>query len=361
MEEDFGGVMGSEATHYTPTPSLAQEVEQQQSIKHKGDEFVMKQALVCGAGGFIGGHLVKRLKHEGYWVRGVDIKEHEFAQTAADEFLLLDLREEENCQAALTLGDGTFDEVYQLAADMGGMGFIHTAECEIMHNSVLINVHMTHHAANMGVSRYFFSSSACVYRDMAIGEPEMTEEEAIPAHPDNEYGWEKLYSERMAMTYGRHYPMQVRIARFQNCYGPEGTWTGGREKAPAAICRKVAEVEDGGTIEVWGDGTAVRSYTYVDDMVDGIYRLMHSDLEGAANIGCPQYVSVNELVETVSKVAGKKINVKHVEGPVGVQSRNFSNARIYSIGWQAKFFLEDGIARTYPWVEEQVLKARAGG
>jgi GDP-D-mannose 3',5'-epimerase len=361
MEEDFGGVMGSEATHYTPTPSLAQEVEQQQSIKHKGDEFVMKQALVCGAGGFIGGHLVKRLKQEGYWVRGVDIKEHEFAQTAADEFLLLDLREEENCQAALTLGDGTFDEVYQLAADMGGMGFIHTAECEIMHNSVLINVHMTHHAANMGVSRYFFSSSACVYRDMAIGEPEMTEKEAIPAHPDNEYGWEKLYSERMAMTYGRHYPMQVRIARFQNCYGPEGTWTGGREKAPAAICRKVAEVEDGGTIEVWGDGTAVRSYTYVDDMVDGIYRLMHSDLEGAANIGCPQYVSVNELVETVSKVAGKKINVKHVEGPVGVQSRNFSNARIYSIGWQAKFFLEDGIARTYPWVEEQVLKARAGG
>jgi GDP-D-mannose 3',5'-epimerase len=321
----------------------------------------MKKALVCGAGGFIGGHLVKRLKREGYWVRGVDIKEHEFAQTAADEFLLLDLREEENCRAALTLGNGTFDEVYQLAADMGGMGFIHTAECEIMHNSVLINVHMTRHAANMGVSRYFFSSSVCVYRDMAVGEPEMTEEEAIPAHPDNEYGWEKLYSERMAMTYGRHYPMQVRIARFQNCYGPEGTWTGGREKAPAAISRKVAEVEDGGTIEVWGDGTAVRSYTYVDDMVNGIYMLMQSDLEGAVNIGCPQYVSVDELVEMVAEVAGKRINIKHVEGPVGVQSRNFSNARIYSIGWQAKFFLEDGIARTYPWVEEQVLKARAGG
>jgi nucleoside-diphosphate-sugar epimerase len=321
----------------------------------------MKRALVCGAGGFIGGHLVKRLKQEGYWVRGVDIKEHEFAQTAADEFLLLDLREEENCQAALSLGDGTFDEVYQLAADMGGMGFIHTAECEIMHNSVLINVHMTHHAANLGVPRYFFSSSVCVYRDMVVGEPEMTEADAIPAHPDNEYGWEKLYSERVAMAYGRHYPMQVRIARFQNCYGPEGTWTGGREKAPAAISRKVAEVEDGGTIEVWGDGTAVRSYTYVDDMVDGIYMLMQSDLEGAVNIGCPQYVSVNELVDMVAKVAGKKINVKHVEGPVGVQSRNFSNARIYSTGWQAKFFLEDGIARTYPWVEEQVRKARAGG
>jgi len=321
----------------------------------------MKRALVCGAGGFIGGHLVKRLKQEGYWVRGVDIKEHEFAQTAADEFLLLDLREEENCQAALSLGDGTFDEVYQLAADMGGMGFIHTAECEIMHNSVLINVHMTHHAANLGVPRYFFSSSVCVYRDMVVGEPEMTEADAIPAHPDNEYGWEKLYSERVAMAYGRHYPMQVRIARFQNCYGPEGTWTGGREKAPAAISRKVAEVEDGGTIEVWGDGTAVRSYTYVDDMVDGIYMLMQSDLEGAVNIGCPQYVSVNELVDMVAKVAGKKINVKHVEGPVGVQSRNFSNARIYSTGWQAKFFLEDGIARTYPWVEDQVRKARAGG
>ena len=321
----------------------------------------MKRALVCGAGGFIGGHLVKRLKREGYWVRGVDIKEHEFAQTAADEFLLLDLREEENCQAALSLGDSTFDEVYQLAADMGGMGFIHTAECEIMHNSVLINVHMTHHAANLGVPRYFFSSSVCVYRDMVVGEPEMTEADAIPAHPDNEYGWEKLYSERVAMAYGRHYPMQVRIARFQNCYGPEGTWTGGREKAPAAISRKVAEVEDGGTIEVWGDGTAVRSYTYVDDMVDGIYMLMQSDLEGAVNIGCPQYVSVNELVDTVAKVAGKKINVKHVEGPVGVQSRNFSNARIYSTGWQAKFFLEDGIARTYPWVEDQVRKARAGG
>jgi GDP-D-mannose 3',5'-epimerase len=327
----------------------------------------MKRALVCGAGGFIGGHLVKKLKREGYWVRGVDIKEHEFAQTAADEFLLLDLREEENCQAALTLGDGhpstgsgkTFDEVYQLAADMGGMGFIHTAECEIMHNSALINIHMTHHAANMGVPRYFFSSSVCVYRDMAVGEPEMTEAEAIPAHPDNEYGWEKLYSERVAMAYGRHYPMQVRIARFQNCYGPEGTWTGGREKAPAALSRKVAEVEDGGTVKVWGNGTAVRSYTYVNDMVDGIYMLMQSDLEGAVNIGCPQYVSVDELVETVAKVARKRINIKHVEGPVGVQSRNFSNARIYSIGWQAKFFLEDGIARTYPWVEEQVLKARA--
>jgi GDP-D-mannose 3',5'-epimerase len=318
----------------------------------------MKKALVCGAGGFIGGHLVKKLKQEGYWVRGVDIKEHEFAQTAADEFLRLDLREEQNCQAALSLDDGRFDEVYQLAADMGGMGFIHSAECEIMHNSALINIHMTHTASQMGIPRYFFSSSVCVYRDMQPGEPEMTEAEAIPANPDNEYGWEKLYAERMAMAYARNRGMVVRIARFQNCYGPEGTWRGGREKAPAAICRKVAEVEDDGTIEVWGDGSAIRSYTYVADMVDGIYRLMHSDLEGAVNIGCPEYVSVNELVATVAQVAGKKINVKHVEGPVGVQSRNFSNERIYSTGWQAKYFLKDGIACTYPWISEQVRKTK---
>ncbi len=318
----------------------------------------MKKALVCGAGGFIGGHLVKKLKREGYWVRGVDIKNHEFAKSAADEFCLLDLREPQNCKTALTLEGSQFDEVYQLAADMGGMGFIHSAETEIMHNSVLINIHMTHLAAMMGIPRYFFSSSVCVYRDMKVGEPEMTEAEAIPAHPDNEYGWEKLYSERAAMAYGRHYKTQFRIARFQNCYGPEGTWTGGREKAPAAISRKVAEVEDGGTIEVWGDGTAVRSYTYVSDMVDGIYMLMHSDLEGAVNIGCPQYVSVKELVDTVAKVAGKKINIKYVPGPVGVQSRNFSNDRIYSIGWQAKVYLEDGIRNTYPWVEAQVKAKR---
>ena len=321
----------------------------------------MKKALVCGAGGFIAGHLVKRLKAEGYWVRGVDIKPHEFAPSAADEFMLLDLREPANCRTVLTLPlGGTFDEVYQLAADMGGMGFIHSAECEIMHNSVLINVHMTRTAAEMGVPRYFFSSSVCVYRDMQPGEPEMTEDQAVPAHPDNEYGWEKLYSERMLQAYGRHYGMTVRIARFQNCYGPEGTWTGGREKAPAAMCRKVAEVEDGGTIPVWGDGTAIRSYTYVDDMVDGIYRLMHSDLEGPTNIGNPEYVSVRELVDIVAEVAGKQINVEWVKGPVGVQSRNFSNARIYTTGWRAHTSTLEGIRRTYPWIEAQVLAARAG-
>jgi nucleoside-diphosphate-sugar epimerase len=287
-------------------------------------------------------------------VRSVDIKPHEWSPAAADEFLLLDLRIEENCRKALTVDVGTFDEVYQLAADMGGMGFIHSAETEIMHNSALINIYMTDLAARMCVPRYFFSSSVCVYRDMKRGEPEMSEDQAIPAHPDNEYGWEKLYSERIAMAYERRYGMQVRIARFQNCYGPEGTWTGGREKAPAAMSRKVAEAENGGTIEVWGDGSAVRSYTYVSDMVDGIYLLMHSDLKGAVNIGCPQYVTVDELAKTVAKVAGKKIIIKHVKGPVGVQSRNFSNERIFSLGWKAKVYLEDGIKLTYPWVEEQV-------
>ncbi len=318
----------------------------------------MKKALVCGAGGFIGGHLVKKLRREGFWVRGVDIKPHEWSPDAADEMLLLDLREEGNCRRALTLPEGSFDEVYQLAADMGGMGFIHSAECEIMHNSALINIHMIHNAAAMKIPRYFFSSSVCVYRDMKPGEPEMTEAQAIPAHPDNEYGWEKLYAERMAMAYGRNRGIQVRIARFQNCYGPEGTWTGGREKAPAALCRKVAETTDGGAIDVWGDGSAIRSYTYVEDMVEGIYLLMHSELEGAVNIGCPEYVSVDELANTVMEVSGKNVQIKHVPGPVGVQSRNFSNERIYSLGWRAKFFLKDGISRTYPWIEEQVKKGQ---
>jgi nucleoside-diphosphate-sugar epimerase len=319
----------------------------------------MKKALVCGAGGFIAGHLVKHLKKEGYWVRGVDIKLHEFSPSAADEFLVRDLRQEQQCIEALTLGGGKFDEVYQLAADMGGMGFIHSAECEIMHNSALINIHMTHSMAQLGIPRYFFSSSACVYRDMQVGEPEMTEAQAIPANPDNEYGWEKLYAERVAMAYARNRGIEVRIARFQNCYGPEGTWRGGREKAPAAMCRKVAETKDGGEIEVWGDGSAVRSYTYVADMIDGIYRLMQSDLIGAANIGCPEYVTVDELVSVVAAAAGKHIKIKHVKGPVGVHSRNFSNARIESLGWKSRYSLKDGIALTYPWIEAQVNAARA--
>lgn len=315
----------------------------------------MKTALVCGAGGFIGAHLVRHLKAQGYWVRGVDIKHPEFSPSAADEFRLLDLRDPRDCEFALRVDP---DEVYQLAADMGGMGFIHGAECEIMRNSALININMVHAAAQAKVKRYFFSSSVCVYRDMVPGEGEMTEAGAYPAQPDNEYGWEKLYAERIALAYGRRHGMAVRIARFQNCYGPEGTWMGGREKAPAAICRKVAEAQDGGSIEVWGDGTAIRSYTYIEDMVDGIYRLMQSDLEGAVNIGNPEYVSVDELVHLVAETAGKRIRIRHVEGPVGVRSRNFSNARIATTGWRARWPVHEGIDRTYPWIAAQVEAAK---
>jgi len=315
---------------------------------------MIKKALVCGAGGFIGSHLVKRLKKDGAWVRGVDIKRPEFSAAAADEFLLLDLREEANCRAAAAPRGEPFDEVYQLAADMGGMGFIHAAECEIMRNSALINIHMTHSAANAGVKRYLFSSSACVYRDMRPEEPELSEEEAYPAFPDNEYGWEKLYAERMAMAYGRRTGMAVRIARFQNTYGPEGTWRGGREKAPAALCRKTAEVEDGGTIEIWGDGTAMRAYTYIDDLLDGIILLMGSDLENGVNIGRQEYVSVNDLVGTIASIAGKKVTVKHIDGPVGVKARNFRADRVAAAGWRSRFSLKDGLSRTYPWVKAQV-------
>jgi len=312
-------------------------------------------ALVCGAGGFIGSHLVKRLKRDGHWVRGVDLKYPEFSPTAADEFLLLDLREKPNCERAVRTSEGRpFEEVYQLAADMGGMGFIQSAECEIMRNSALINIHMTNAAATAGVKRYFFSSSACVYRNMKPDEPELSEAEAYPALPDNEYGWEKLYAERMAMAYGRRFGMVVRIARFQNTYGPEGTWQGGREKAPAAFCRKVAEAPDEGEIEAWGDGRAMRAYTYIDDLLDGIILLVHSDLEDGVNIGRQEYVSVDELARTVAEVAGKRIRIKHVPGPVGVDARNFRNDRVASLGWTSKISLKEGISRTYPWIRAQV-------
>jgi len=317
----------------------------------------VKRALVCGAGGFIGGHLVRRLKRDGYWVCGVDIKRPRFWPSIADEFIHTDLRMIAEVARIIWRPDWRFDEAYQLAADMGGMGFISTAECAIMRHNALINSNVLYESAVLGVKRYFFSSSVCVYRDMAVGEPPLTEDDAYPAMPDNEYGWEKLYAERMAMTYARHYPMKVRIARFQNTYGPYGTWTGGREKAPAAMCRKTAEAVDGGDVEVWGDGTAVRNYTYVDDLVDGIVRLMRSDLEGPVNIGSQEYVTVDELVGTVARVAGKRVNIVHVPGPVGVQSRNFTTGRIESLGWKARYSLEEGIWKTYPWIRDQLIQS----
>jgi nucleoside-diphosphate-sugar epimerase len=223
-----------------------------------------------------------------------------------------------------------------------------------MYNSAQINAHMTRCSALAGVKRYFFSSSACVYRDMRKDEPELSEEMAYPALPDNEYGWEKLYAERMAMAYGRRYGMAIRLARFQNCYGPEGTWRGGREKAPAALCRKIAEADDSGSIDVWGDGTAMRAYTYIDDMVDGIVALMHSHLEDGVNIGRQEYVSVDELAGLIAEVAGKKVRLNHVAGPVGVKARNFRVDRMKSIGWKSRISLREGIARTYPWIKGQV-------
>ena len=319
----------------------------------------MKKALVCGAGGFIAHHFVRLLKKRGYWVRGVDLKNPEYSNTSADQFIQLDLRQAENCQRALTLNPSErFDEVYQFAADMGGMGFIHAAECEIMINSSLINLQMVNAASQAEVGRYFFSSSACVYRDQQLGESYLAEEDAYPALPDNEYGWEKLYAERTALAFARNRGLTVRIARYQNCYGPEGTWRGGREKAPAALCCKIAQARDGDRIEVWGDGTASRVYTYVDDICAGTYALMQSDRAEPTNIGSSELTSVNELVETIAQVAGKHIDIQYVEGPVGVQARYHQTEKIQALGWSAQYSLQDGIAQTYPWIERQVQAAQ---
>jgi GDP-D-mannose 3', 5'-epimerase len=312
----------------------------------------MRRAVVCGAGGFIGHHLVRQLKDDGFWVRGVDVKAPGWSASAADEFVVCDLRDATAALAALDVAGGT-DHVYQLAADMGGMGFIHSAEADIMRNSVLINAHLIDAASRIGVGRYFYASSVCVYRDMQPGETELTEDDAYPALPDNEYGWEKLYTERMVQAFGRNHGFQTRIARFQNCYGPEGTWDGGREKAPAALCRKVAQSTDG-RVEVWGDGTAVRNFVYVADLVRAVRMLVDSDQAEPTNIGTREYVTVKELLDVVAQVAGKHITPVWVEGVVGVQSRNFSNDRIESLGWQPRFPLRDGLALTYPWIAAQV-------
>lgn len=324
-------------------------------------ETTKKQALVCGAGGFIGGHLVRKLKQEGFWVRGVDLKNPEFAPTAADEFVIGDLRDQQVCAKVL---DRPFDEVYQLAADMGGAGFIFTGEhdADIMHNSATVNLNIARLATKMGVKKIFYSSSACIYpayNQTDPQNPKCSEGSAYPAEPDSEYGWEKLFSERMYLAFCHNYKLNVRIARFHNIFGPEGTWTGGREKAPAAMCRKVAEAAEGGGIEIWGDGQQTRSFLYIDECLEGVRRLMDNpDFTGPVNIGSEEMVSINQLAEMVMSIAGKKLSIKHVSGPLGVRGRNSDNKLIQSkLGWAPSAPLRAGMEKTYRWIEEQVEQA----
>lgn len=315
----------------------------------------MKKALVCGAGGFIGVHLVRQLKKEGYWVRGVDIKKPDFSKSLADEFMLLDLSVKENCKKALKIKGG-FDEVYQLAADRGGVGYMVPKECEMMYNNVLIDTYMIDEGVKAKVGKYFYSSSVCVYRNMKQGDNPIKEDDVYPALPDNEYGWEKLYSERVALAYARKYKIKVRIARFHTTFGPEGTWEGLKPKAADDLCRKAAMAKDPGALEVWGDGKAIRSFTYIDDLIAGIRALVKSNIDVPANIGSPEYVKVDYLADCVIKASGKKLKIKHIKGPVGVAARNFSNSLIYSTGWKAKWKLADAIKIHYNWVKAQVDK-----
>lgn len=314
-----------------------------------------ERVLVTGAGGFIGHHMTKYLKAKGYWVRGVDIKWPSYEKTAADEFEILDLRRWPNCLQA-TRG---VDHVYNFAANMGGIGFIETVHGEIMHDNVLINTHMLEAARVQGVKRYFYSSSACVYATYKQKTPDvegLKESDAYPADPDNEYGWEKLYTERLCLNYAKDYGMTTRITRFHNIYGPLGTFDGGREKSPAAICRKIALAEDGGTIEIWGDGKQTRSYCYIDDCVEGVYRLMHSDFGDPLNIGSEEKVSINALVDMVAGIAGKQIHRKHdLTKPQGVRGRNSENSLIRKVlAWEPATPLEKGMEKTYRWIESEI-------
>lgn len=315
----------------------------------------MKKALICGAGGFIGTHLARRLKEEGYWVRGVDIKNPDFSTSVADEFLLLDLRLRENCELALKI-DGGFDEVYQLAADRGGAGYMVPKETEMMHNNVLINTYMIDEAVKAKIKKYFFASSVCVYKDMEIGAKTITEDDVYPAFPENEYGWEKLYSERMLQAYARKYNLQARIARFHTTFGPEGTWEGLKPKAADDLCRKAAMASDPGELEVWGNGKVVRCFTYIEDLLDGIRALVKSDIDTPANLGSNEYVEVNTLAKYVIDASGKDLKIKHIDGPVGVHARNFSDKLIKSTGWRPKWKLKDAIKVHYDWVKSQVDK-----
>jgi nucleoside-diphosphate-sugar epimerase len=319
------------------------------------------KVLVTGAGGFIGSHLVKRLKKEGCWVRGVDLKYPEFAETEADDFIIGDLRDPEICRY---ITDIRFDEVYQLAADMGGAGFVFTGEndADIMHNSAMINLNMLEACYKRNIKRIFYSSSACMYPEynqMDPENPKCSEDSAYPAAPDSEYGWEKLFSERLYLAYNRNYGMEVRIARYHNIFGPEGTWQGGREKAPAALCRKVAEAEDGGFIEVWGDGKQTRSFLYIDECLEGTIRLMRSDFTGPVNIGSEEMVTINQLAKMIIEISGKNLSVKNVPGPLGVRGRNSDNRLIEEkLGWKPSMPLKKGLEITYAWVKEQVEKSK---
>jgi len=317
----------------------------------------MKYILVCGAGGFIGSHLVKKLKKEGNWVRGVDLKYPEFAPTEADDFVIGDLREQDVVRRVVDRG---FDEVYQLAADMGGAGFVFTGDndADIMHNSALINLNMLEACWKRNVKKIFYSSSACIYPEYNQEDPDnpkTAEDSAYPAAPDSEYGWEKLFSERMYLAFHRNYGLDVRIARFHNIFGPEGSWNDGREKAPAAFCRKVAVAEEGSVIEMWGDGKQTRSFLYIDECLKGVEQLMKSDFIGPVNIGSEEMVSINQLAEMIMNIAGKKLSIKHIPGPLGVRGRNSDNKIIFKkLGWKPEKSLKEGLKKTYPWIEEQV-------
>lgn len=321
----------------------------------------MKKTLVCGAGGFIGGHLVNRLKEEGYWVRGVDLKENEYGNMNADEFIKGDLRDPELVKKVVT---DDLDEIYQLAADMGGAGFVFTGDndADIMHNSALCNLNVLEVAKDRGIKKIFYSSSACMYPEynqMDPDNPKCSEDSAYPAAPDSEYGWEKLFSERLYLTYMRNHGIDVKVARFHNIFGPQGTWDGGREKAPAALCRKVAEAPEGGTIEVWGDGKQTRSFLLVDQCVEGIRRFMNSDFNGPVNIGSEEMISINDYAKMIMEISGKDLTIKNIEGPTGVAGRNSDNALIKEkLGWEPTLTLRESTEITYKWIAEQVEKRK---
>jgi len=322
----------------------------------------MKKALVCGAGGFIGSHLVKRLKKEGFWVRGVDLKYPEFGETESDDFVIGDLRDPYLVRYVI---DMPFDEVYQLAADMGGAGFVFTGDndADIMHNSGLINLNVLDACYKRNIKRIFYSSSACIYPKFNQEDPDnpkCSEDSAYPAMPDSEYGWEKLFSERLYLSYHRNYGIEVRIARYHNIFGPEGTWRGGREKAPAALCRKVAlaKLRSDDYIEVWGDGKQTRSFLYIDECLEGTIRLTRSEFTGPVNIGSEEMVTINQLAEMIMDIAGVKLKIKPVPGPLGVRGRNSDNRLIYEkLGWKPTMPLREGLEITYKWIEEQVKEA----